>query len=204
MHHIAIISIRPSMAQPIPTHRTMHAYAPRQPPAHTMAITITTPTATLMLAVGTTCMEELSSSRATTDTNHARPTPPTTIAGHGYHRCMEKMSLADGWWSMSGVRTVEMGIGMLTIVTMAIMHMGTGMDWRELCMVTPKRKLGLERRGKSSGYSYASFTPRRHRQGDADVYIQVLQLGIMIHSLVIGLTLAIMSGSEFGMCLLRR
>ena len=143
-------------------------------------------------------MEELSSSRATTDTNYAQPTRHTTIAGHGYHRSMEKRSVGDGW---SDVCTIEMAMGMVT--TAIIMHTGTCMDWRGMCMVTPKRKSGLERRGKSSGYSYAYFPRRRHRQVDADVYTQVLQLGIMIHSFVIGLTLAIMSGSEFGMFLRR-
>jgi len=66
MHHIAIISIRPSTAQPMPTYRTMYAYALRQPPAYT------TPTATLTAAeAATTPMEELSFLRATTDTAHS-------------------------------------------------------------------------------------------------------------------------------------
>jgi len=59
-----------------------------------------------------------------------------------------------------------------------------------------------ERRRTSSHHSHSShasldMTPSRVGRRRQVVGILVLQFGIMIHSLVIGLTLAITSGSDF-------
>ena len=94
---------------------------------------------------------------------------------------------------MLGKCTIEMGMVITTILD------------TDMCMVTAKRKSGLERRGKCIGILvHTPLSPRHHREVDADAYTQVLQLGTMVHPLVIGLSLSIsiMPGSEFGMRLL--
>ena len=105
--------------------------------------------------------------------NHAQPTLHTTIADHSFDRYLEKRSLADGWRSIVlGECTIEMD-----------MSMGPG-----LCMVMPKRKSGLK---EDARVTFPVVGGRR--EVDIDTYIYAGST-TMIHSLIIGLKLAIMFG----------
>jgi len=148
MHHIAIISIRPSTAQPMPTYRTMYAYELRQPPAYT------TPTATLTAAeAATTPMEELSFLRATTDTAHSahHDRGPRLPSLYGDDEPGRRVVVNVGCvHSRDGGRHVDHAHHDHHV------H-GHGHGLGGIVYGDAERKSGLERRGKSSGYSDASF-----------------------------------------------